>query len=94
MSTPTASQKEKTLPEEKSPSGPPETRQRRLSDKELAKLGLMVSMGVLVVSGFSRTRSSRKLHLLAGGALIGLSVWHHMLYAPKTNKGGKEDPVP
>ncbi len=55
---------------------------KRHADRELAKLGLTVAMGALVVTGLTRTKSSRKLHLIAGGALIGLSVWHHMLYHP------------
>ncbi len=57
-------------------------RKRRTSQREMAKIGLIASIGVLVLTGFSKTRSSRKVHLLAGGAMVGLSVWHHMLYAP------------
>ncbi len=58
----------------------PMGRQKRLADRELAKLGLAVAVGVLVVTGLSRSRSSRQLHVIAGGALVGLSVWHHLLY--------------
>ncbi len=57
-------------------------RKRRPSDKELAKYGLMAALGVLTVTGFSRKRGARRLHVLAGGLFIGLSVWHHLLYSP------------
>jgi hypothetical protein len=66
----------------------PQPSSRRASDRELAKLGLNIALGALVLTGLSRTRTSRKLHILAGGALIGLSVWHHMLYAPAGNGSG------
>ena len=55
-------------------------RRRRQSDRELAKLGLVVSVGALVATGLMKTRTGRMLHLVAGGTLIGLSVWHHKLY--------------
>lgn len=58
------------------------------SERELVKYGLMAGMGVLVATGFSRTRFSRRVHVLTGTAVVGLSIWHHMLYAPK-GKAGK-----
>lgn len=66
----------------------PQPASRRATDRELAKLGLGLALGALVLTGLSRTRASRKLHILAGGALIGLSVWHHMLYVPLGNDSG------
>lgn len=72
----------------------PSARQKRLADRELAKLGLAVTMGVLVVTSLTRSRSARQLHIIAGGALVGLSVWHHLLYpSPKRgNDNGEKSP--
>ena len=61
-------------------------RRNRQSDRELAKLGMTVSLGILVATGLSRTHTSRRVHIWAGTALVGFSVWHHMLYAPSPNK--------
>lgn len=67
---------------------------QRYSERELAKNGLIITMGVLVATGFIKSRGSRRLHLIAGGALIGLSAWHHMLYSPqkKNKSNGVKDP--
>ena len=67
----------------------PAVRSKRQTDRELAKIGLMVTMGALVITGMSRTRSARKAHVVAGGIFIGLSVWHHMLYAPANNNNAE-----
>jgi len=57
-------------------------------DKELAKKGLAVTLGALVVTGFMRTPQGRALHIAAGAALIGLSLWHHVLY--QNNNGSRK----
>jgi len=59
---------------------------RRRSDRELAKLGMTAALGLLVITGFTRDRTARGLHVLAGGALVGLSVWHHLLYSSGNDK--------
>lgn len=57
--------------------------------RELAKLGMSVSLGTLVATGFlsglagARTRGMRNLHVCAGVALVGFSYWHWTLY-PQT----------
>lgn len=51
--------------------------------RELAKLGMVTSMGTLLVSGFMGRESSR-LHIGSGLALIGFSYWHYRLYQPKS----------
>ncbi|NCC26197.1 MAG: hypothetical protein EOM25_13545 [Deltaproteobacteria bacterium] len=53
-------------------------------DRHLAKLGMSVSMGVLIFTGFHRTRETRPWHVLAGASLVGFSIWHHMLYKPRS----------
>ncbi|PID73999.1 MAG: hypothetical protein CSB33_00865 [Desulfobacterales bacterium] len=64
---------------------------KKTNARELAKLGLTTTLGVLVVTGFSsRSATARKLHVLAGGALLGLSLWHSMLYQPKKRSPKKE----
>jgi hypothetical protein len=45
-----------------------------------AKLGMTVSLGVLVITGMNGSRASRRWHVAAGAALIGFSAWHHQLY--------------
>ncbi len=56
--------------------------------KEFAKNAMSVSMGALVVSGFMRTPQGRALHVLAGTALVGFSIWHHLLYQKKPGGAG------
>ncbi len=57
------------------------------ADKELAKNSLAVTLGALVVTGLMRTPQARAIHMLAGAALIGLSVWHHLLYQTRNGAG-------
>ena len=52
------------------------------SKRSLAKLGMTVSLGSLVVTGLMRGAGARKAHLWSGLALVGFSVWHHNLYLP------------
>jgi hypothetical protein len=51
--------------------------------RELAKVGMVASMGTLLVTGFMGRKASR-LHIGAGLAMIGFSYWHYRLYQPKT----------
>lgn len=51
--------------------------------RKTAIAGMTVCMAALVVTGYNRGRSMRKIHSWAGLALIGLSVWHWRLYQPK-----------
>ncbi len=50
--------------------------------RHAAKWGLVGSMGALVLTGFLRRNPQARLaHVVAGMALLGLSYWHHTLYA-------------
>ncbi|WP_319523041.1 hypothetical protein [uncultured Desulfosarcina sp.] len=51
--------------------------------RELAKIGMVASMGTLLVTGFMGREGSR-VHIGSGLALIGFSYWHYTLYQPKT----------
>lgn len=57
--------------------------------REMAKVGMVVSLTALVVTGFTGTHHhgpSRTIHLVSGAALVGFSLWHYSLYgrpAPK-----------
>ena len=51
--------------------------------KKYAKVGMTVSLGVLTATGFMRVKGTRGLHIWSGAALIGFSLWHHMLYQSK-----------
>lgn len=50
--------------------------------RELAKIGMVASMGTLLATGFMGREASR-LHIGSGLALIGFSYWHYTLYQPK-----------
>jgi hypothetical protein len=52
------------------------------SKRNMAKLGMSVSLGSLVVTGLMRGRGARTIHIWSGLALVGFSVWHHTLYQP------------
>jgi hypothetical protein len=45
-----------------------------------AKIGMSLSLGALVVTGFMPGRGAKTLHVWSGLALIGFSIWHHNLY--------------
>ncbi len=52
--------------------------------RELAKVGMVASMGTLLVTGFMGREASR-LHIGSGLALIGFSYWHYRLYHTKSS---------
>jgi hypothetical protein len=55
-----------------------------MNEKELAKSGIVTTLGALLISGFCRFKYARMLHPLAGVALIGFSLWHHILSKPQS----------
>ncbi len=49
--------------------------------KEIAKIGMVASMGITVgTSLYMKSKTMKNLHVGAGVALVGFSFWHHMLY--------------
>lgn len=48
--------------------------------RELAKNGLIVCLGTLVITGVTRTRDARQIHRAAGWTMVGLSIYHASLY--------------
>ena len=56
--------------------------------RSTAKTGMTLSLGALVVTGMMKSPGARTLHLWAGAALVGFSVWHHSLYRP-SGRGGR-----
>lgn len=58
-----------------------------LDAKTLAKHGMTVSLAALVATGFIGGKTSKRLHLVAGVALVGFSLWHHSLYPSPNRKG-------
>lgn len=59
------------------------------SRRALAKAGMTVSLGLLLVTAFTGTRRrtlSRAVHLWSGAALAGFSLWHHALYPAKAKR--------
>ena len=59
-----------------------EKRQALLRKREIAKWGMVASMGALVATGFYRTKTARKAHIIAGVALLGFTYWHQLMYNP------------
>lgn len=59
----------------------PVRRERLQRGRSLAKVGMAAAMGALVLTGFLRGRNAKVAHVVAGVALLGLSYWHHTLYA-------------
>lgn len=62
--------------------------------RELAKVGMTVSLAVLVATAFTGTRkrsASRALHLASGAALVGFSLWHYGLYGKPAAKTREND---
>lgn len=54
------------------------------SKREIAKLGMSVSLLTCVGSAFfMKNNSAKTIHLLSGVALVGFSIWHHSLYEKK-----------
>ncbi|NLK67456.1 MAG: hypothetical protein GX282_08290 [Campylobacteraceae bacterium] len=52
--------------------------------KELAKIGMTLSMGTLVLTSFSlKSKLSKNAHIISGAALVGFSFWHNSLYTDK-----------
>jgi hypothetical protein len=66
-----------------------------IRQREQAKLGMAVSLGALVATGFlsrmagSWSESSRTVHLCAGVALVGFSYWHWTLYQQNATSKGR-----
>lgn len=51
--------------------------------KEIAKIGMTASMGITVATSFNmKSTTMKNLHIGAGVALVGFSLWHHLLYQP------------
>ncbi|ASM40789.1 hypothetical protein [Campylobacter sputorum] len=49
--------------------------------KEIAKLGMAISMGLVVLSAFNtRSKFGKNLHIVSGAALVGFSYYHTKLY--------------
>lgn len=54
--------------------------------RKQAKIGLGVSIGLLVATGFGGSKAAKRLHIASGVALVGFSIWHHRLYGTKGRK--------
>lgn len=55
--------------------------------KEVAKIGMTASLAIVVGSSFAmKSKAMTNLHIGAGAALVGFSLWHHLLYQPAKTK--------
>ena len=60
--------------------------------KEIAKIGMTASMGITVATSFNmKNKVMKNLHVGAGVALVGFSLWHHLLYQPGKKKSKIKD---
>lgn len=58
--------------------------------KEVAKIGMTASMAIVVGTSFGmKSKIMKNLHIGAGVALVGFSLWHHMLYQPSKKSSVK-----
>ncbi|WP_321314432.1 STAS/SEC14 domain-containing protein [Halarcobacter sp.] len=55
--------------------------------KEIAKIGMTATMGITVATSmYMKNKFMKRLHVVAGVALVGFSYWHHTLYQPTKKK--------
>ena len=54
--------------------------------KKFAKIGMMTSLGSLVLTGLMHFKGHKSLHTWSGIALLGFSFWHHRLNKKKSKK--------
>ena len=47
--------------------------------KKVAKVGMTISLGSLVLTGFMHFKGHKSVHTWSGIALVGFSIWHHRL---------------
>ena len=55
-------------------------------NRRLPKVGMIGSLGTLVFSGLIRFKGAKSLHVWAGVAFVGFSIWHNMQNKPKMKK--------
>jgi uncharacterized membrane protein len=44
-----------------------------------AKMGMAVSLGALIASGFFKFQGARSIHIYSGFGLLAFTVWHHRI---------------
>jgi hypothetical protein len=66
----------------------------RSEQREIAKAGMITSLGTLVLTGFLRFKGAGLLHAWAGLFLVGCSLWHHFLNQPKKIQPPEKAPRP
>lgn len=54
--------------------------------KKVAKIGMITSLGSLVLSSLMNFKGHKRLHTWSGIALLGFSFWHHRLNKRKSKK--------
>ena len=60
--------------------------------KEVAKIGMTATMGITVATSlYMKNRTMKNLHVGAGVALVGFSLWHHLLYQPDKKRKKSAD---
>ena len=57
-----------------------------LDKKRVAKVGMTISLGSLVLTGLMHFKGHKSLHTWSGIALLGFSFWHHRLNKRKSKK--------
>ena len=54
--------------------------------KKVAKAGMTISLGSLVLTGLMHFKGHKSMHTWSGIALLGFSFWHHRLNKRKSRE--------
>ncbi len=55
--------------------------------REVAKVGMTATLGLTVATSlFMKNKTAKKAHVIGGVAFCGFTLWHTMLYDPKSKK--------
>ena len=65
------------------------------SKQEIAKIGMVTTLGLTVATSLKMKGINKKIHIGAGVAFCGFALWHHYLYqvqpAPAAKSNNKSD---
>lgn len=67
-------------------------RQELRKRREMAKWGMVASMGTCVLTGMLGGKTNKKLHVTSGVAFLGMAYWHTTLYAQHPVKSRLPEP--
>jgi hypothetical protein len=63
------------------------------SKQELAKIGMVATLGLTVATSLKMKGINKKIHIGAGVAFCGFALWHHLLYQKKAIQNKQPKPI-